>query len=44
MNFEVIGLSEIRKMGECIIKKENGNIFSHIGETKGQKGVGSTEI
>mgnify|MGYP000085366695 CR=1 FL=1 len=35
-----LGLSEIRKHGEAIIEKPDGDIFNYIGETKGQKGVG----
>mgnify|MGYP000321272845 CR=1 FL=1 len=40
-NYEiyVLDLCEIRKFGEAIIGKSNGDIFSYIGETKGQRGV-----
>ena len=38
--FDVIGLSEIRRTGESIIEKENGNLLSYVGQTRGQKGVG----
>ncbi len=37
---DILGISEIRRLGENIIKTKNGNIFYYKGETKGQKGVG----
>lgn len=40
VKFDVIGLCEVRKEGEAIIEKSNGNVLSYIGQTKGQKGVG----
>ena len=40
IKFSIIGLSEVRKQGENIIEKENGNILYYMGQTKGQKGVG----
>lgn len=40
IHYDIIGLCEIRKTGEAIIEKKNGDLFSYIGETKGQKGVG----
>ena len=40
INFDILGLSEVRRLGEVITEKENGDIFSYMGETKGQKGVG----
>jgi exonuclease III len=36
----ITGLSEVRKLGEGIIEKTNGNVLCYIGKTKGQKGVG----
>lgn len=41
IKFDVLGLSEVRRMGESIIEKENGDLLFHIGTTTpGQKGVG----
>ena len=40
MKVDILGLSEVRRFGEAIIEKQNGDMFSYIGETKGQKGVG----
>ena len=37
IKFSIIGLSEVRKEGENIIEKTNGNILYHFRETKGQK-------
>ena len=39
-NEDIIGLSEIRKIGEQIITRENGNLFYYLGENKGRNGVG----
>lgn len=40
INCDILGLCEIRRMGETIIEKNNGDLFCYIGQTKGQKGVG----
>lgn len=40
IKFDIIGLGEIRKLGENIVEKRNGNLLYYIGKTKGQKGVG----
>ena len=40
INYDVIGLCEIRRQGEAIIEKENGNLITYIGNTKGQRGTG----
>ena len=40
MHYDIIGLCEIRRLGEAIIEKDNGDIFCYKGETKGQRGVG----
>lgn len=37
---DILGLSEIRKSGEDIIERTNGDIWYHLGTTPGQKGVG----
>ena len=37
---DILGLSEVRRLGEAIKRKKTGDIFSYIGETRGQKGVG----
>ena len=40
IKYSIIGLSEVRKIGENIIEKTNGDILYYVGKTKGQKGVG----
>ena len=40
VHYDIIGLCEIRRLGEAIIEKDNGDIFCYKGETKGQRGVG----
>ena len=40
IQFDIIGLSELRKMGENIIEKANQNLLYYIGQMKGQKRVG----
>ena len=40
IKFDVLGLSEVRKVGEDILEKKNGDIWYHMGTTPGQKGVG----
>jgi len=40
VKWDIVGLSEIRREGERIYKKKNGNYFYFFGETVGQKGVG----
>jgi len=37
--WDIVGLSEVRRAGENLIKR-NGNYFYYFGETKGQKGIG----
>jgi len=36
----MLGLAEVRKMGESIVQTKRGNLFCFIGSTPGQKGVG----
>lgn len=36
IKWDVIGLSDLRRFGENIIRRKNGNILFYIGETKGQ--------
>jgi exonuclease III len=40
INWEIVGLSEVRRIGENLIKRKNGNYFYYFGETKGYRGVG----
>ena len=40
VNFNIIGLSEVRKVGEALIEQENGDLFYYKGTTPGQKRVG----
>ena len=40
ITWDILGVCEIRRLGESIIEKNNGNLFCYIGQTKGQKGVG----
>jgi exonuclease III len=40
MKLDILGLSEVRKHGEAIVEKPDGDILSYTGETKGQYGVG----
>jgi len=40
INYDILGLSEVRKMGEGLIKRSNGNYFYYYGTTKGYRGVG----
>ena len=35
-----MGLSEVRKMGQAIVEKENGDLRCRKGETPGQRGLG----
>ena len=39
MQFDILGLSEVRRMGEAIVEKENGDLWCHKEETSGQRGV-----
>ena len=39
-SYDIVGLSEIRRVGEAVLEKQNGDLFSFVGETKGQRGVG----
>jgi exonuclease III len=40
IKFNVLGLCELRKEGENIIERANGNILYYYGKAGGQKGVG----
>ncbi len=40
IKWDIIGLSEIRTVGEKLIRKKNGDYFYCFGETKGYRGVG----
>lgn len=40
IKWEIVGLAEVRKKGEELVKRKNGNYFYYFGETAGQKGVG----
>ncbi len=37
---DIIGISEIKRKGEQIIQRKNGNMFYYFGSTKGYRGVG----
>ena len=37
---DILGLSKVRRMGEAIVEKENGDLWCHKGETPSQRGVG----
>lgn len=37
---DILGLSEIKRVGDKIIKTKNGNLFCFIGTTPGMRGVG----
>lgn len=37
---DILGISEIKRAGENILKTKKGNLFCHFGKTPGQKGVG----
>ena len=38
--YDIIGLSEIKRCGERMIVRNNGNVFYYYGETIGYRGVG----
>ena len=40
IKIDVLGLCEVRRLGEAIVDKHNGYIFCYKGQTKGQRGVG----
>lgn len=40
IKWDILGVSEVRRMGEEIIELQNGDIFSYVGQTKGLYGVG----
>lgn len=40
IKWDVVGLSEVRREGENLVRRKNGNYFHYFGETKGQKGIG----
>ena len=37
---DILGICEVRKLGEAITERENGDLFHYKGETAGHKGVG----
>ena len=39
-NYGIMGMSEVRKVGEGIMVKQNGDLFSYIGANTSHKGVG----
>ena len=40
VKWDIIGLSEVRREGENLIRRRNGNFFYYYGETKGYRGIG----
>lgn len=40
VNWDIVGLSEIRKQGEGLFRRNKGYYFYYFGETKGYRGVG----
>ena len=40
LKWDIICLSEVRRYGENLIRRKNGNWFYYIGETRGYRGVG----
>jgi len=40
INWEIVGLSEVRREGERLIRRKNGNYFYYYRVTKGYRGVG----
>lgn len=40
MGLDILGISEVRRMGENILKTKKENLFCYYGTTLGQKGVG----
>lgn len=40
IKWDVVGLCEVKRLGECLLEKKNGHIFYYYGETKGHYGVG----
>ena len=40
IKYDILGLSEVRRMGEAIIEKMDGDLYCYKGETRGQRGVG----
>ena len=40
IKWDIVGLAEVRREGENLIKRRNGNYFYFYGETKGYRGVG----
>ncbi len=40
VKWDILGISEVRRVGENLIKRTNGNIFYYYGKTKGFRGVG----
>ena len=40
IKFDILGLYEVRRMGEAIVEKENVDLGCHKGETPGQRVVG----
>lgn len=40
IKWDITGLSEVRRYGEKLVKRNNGNWFYYVGESKGYQGVG----
>jgi len=40
ISFDVVGLLEIRREGEHIVRRRNGNVWYYFGQSKGHRGVG----
>ncbi|MBP1527199.1 MAG: hypothetical protein H9Q66_04685 [Spiroplasma ixodetis] len=40
IKWDIIGLAEVRRKGEGLIRRKNGNYLYYFGETKGYKGIG----
>lgn len=40
IKWDIIGLAEVRREGESLVKRKNGNYMYYYGETKGYRGVG----
>lgn len=38
--YDIVGLSEIRREGERVVRRYNGNLWFYFGESKGFRGVG----
>jgi len=42
INWDIIGLSEVRRSGEGLSRRRNSNLFYYYGQTKGYRGIGFT--